>query len=100
MKKITKEAISTVYARRTLRKGNTIVETNKNKVGLMTTYLSLYNNAIIKLDDKDDLYITSAGWKTNTTKECLNGLPSVQVQQKAGIWYLNGEEWNGEWVRV
>ena len=41
------------------------------------------------------LWITSAGWPTNTTKERLNGLNGVNIYQKDFQWYLNGEAWNG-----
>jgi hypothetical protein len=30
----------------------------------------------------------------------LNGLDGVSIQQKAGIWYLNGKEWEGELIDV
>jgi hypothetical protein len=46
------------------------------------------------------LSISNAGWASNTTKERLNGLPNVRVQQKNWNWFLNGVEWNGEWTRV
>jgi hypothetical protein len=44
--------------------------------------------------------ITNAGWRSNTTKERLNGLPNVSIQQKKGDWYLNGEVWNGQSTEV
>ena len=40
------------------------------------------------------------GWSSNTTKERLNGLTGVNIWQKDFVWYLNGEEWNGEWIRI
>ena len=43
-----------------------------------------------------ELWITSAGWQTNTTKERLNGFNGVNIYQKDFQWYLNGEAWNGE----
>ena len=46
------------------------------------------------------LSISNAGWQSNTTKERLNGLPNVGIYQKNWQWYLNGNEWNGEWTRV
>lgn len=46
------------------------------------------------------LWVTNAGWATSTTKERLNGLPRVRVQQKQGQWYLNGAPWDGEWKEV
>lgn len=44
--------------------------------------------------------ITNAGWRSNTTKERLNGLPNVKINQSKGDSYLNGKEWNGEWVQI
>lgn len=63
--------------------------------------LELHGHEIAAMDSKDhSLYITNAGWQTNTTKERLNGLPGVSIYQKKGKWYLNGNEWNGEWIQV
>ena len=42
------------------------------------------------------IHIQNCGWFTNTTKERLNALPNVSIQQKKGVWYLNGEKWNGQ----
>jgi hypothetical protein len=46
------------------------------------------------------LWITNAGWQSTTTKERLNGLSGVRINQVRGQWYLNGNAWNGEWVNV
>lgn len=59
----------------------------------------LFDNAIAE-HREDGLYVTNAGWFTRTTKERLNGIQGVNVSQSKGIWYLNGEEWGGEWIRV
>ncbi len=63
--------------------------------------LKLHNNDIAKWDN-GKLYITSAGWETSTTKERLNGIPGVSVQQKQGTWYLNGKAWpnTDQWMEV
>jgi hypothetical protein len=55
-----------------------------------------------KIAEKRDgyLWITNAGWQSNTTKERLNALACVSIQQKNGKWFLNGKEWNGEWINV
>jgi hypothetical protein len=39
--------------------------------------------------------ITTCGWPTNTTKDRLNALPNVHIHQLKGMWYLNGEKWDG-----
>lgn len=61
--------------------------------------LYLHNNEIAKIENYV-LSITNAGYPTATTKERLNGLPGVNVRQKAGIWYLNDKQWNGDWIEI
>lgn len=62
--------------------------------------LFLHGNEIAAISPGGDLKVCDGGWQTLTTKERLNGLPGVHVVQKAGMWYLNGREWNGSWVSV
>ena len=61
--------------------------------------LILHWNVIAEKSHKG-LNITNAGYFTNVTKERLNSLPNVNIVQKNFEWYLNGELWNGDWVRV
>lgn len=61
--------------------------------------LWLFDNKIAE-KRADGLWVTNAGWQSNTTKERLNGLRGVRIQQVRGQWYLNDIAWNGEWVRV
>lgn len=61
--------------------------------------LWLFNNKIAE-HREDGMYITNAGWKSRTTKERLNGLPNVSISQKKGEWYLNGNLWDGGWIKV
>ena len=63
-------------------------------------YLSLHRNCIAYHEPNGELKITNCGWSTVTTKDRLNALPSVHIQQRKGVWYLNGEEWDGEWITV
>lgn len=73
---------------------NTSVEVIEN-----TSYLKLNDNVIaIRQDGK--LSISNCGWFTNSTKERLNSLPNVSIQQKNGIWYLNGNVWDGKLIQV
>jgi hypothetical protein len=60
----------------------------------------MYRGNVIARWSGDGLEITDAGWATQTTKRRLNMLPGVQVVQKAGAWYLNGEKWDGSWVAI
>ena len=63
------------------------------------TALFLHGNLIAEKRD-GRLWITTAGWPSNTTKERLNGLYGVNIFQKKGIWYLNEKEWSGEWIAI
>lgn len=64
--------------------------------------LYLFDNKIVEWRG-DELWITNCGWQTNTTKDRLNGIGALAgfgIYQKKKKWYLNGEEWDGEWVRI
>jgi len=61
----------------------------------------LFENLIAKYDNKTkNLFITNAGYFSQTTKERLNGFNNVRLKQKQGIWYLNNVEWNGNWIQI
>jgi hypothetical protein len=45
------------------------------------------------------IWITSAGWKTVTTRDRLQIL-GADLHVRKGIWYLNGVEWNGNWIKI
>ena len=69
------------------------------------TILYLHGNAIAfrynaTEGTKKQLLITNCGWFSNTTKERLNALPNVHIQQKNFVWYLNGKEWNGQKIDI
>ena len=55
----------------------------------------LHGNKIAWLDVNGQLWISHCGYRTNTTKEKLNGLPSVNIRQINFTWYLNGKELDG-----
>lgn len=74
--------------------GNTTVETNNG-----ITKLFLHGNMIAKLEN-NELFITNAGWFSNTTKERLNGIPDVSIYQKKGVWFLNDAEWDGKLIKI
>jgi len=90
MRTITKESVNALLTNTKLNKQNMRVEHGK---------MYLHDNQIAEMRE-DGLYITNAGWFSNTTKERLNGLPNVHIQQKKGVWYLNGKEWDGSVVKV
>lgn len=61
--------------------------------------LWLFNNKIAE-HRQDGMYISNAGWNSKTTKVRLNALPEVSICQKKGVWFLNGNAWNGDWIKI
>lgn len=94
-RKITQESVSAFLSGRKFKKGNMSVE---NELGY--TKLKLHGNTIATIDALGVLSISNAGWQSNTTKERLNGLPNVHINQKNWSWYLNGNVWDGGWKRI
>ena len=95
MRKITGEAVDAFLDRKPFKKSNMKVHLDYG-----VWKLKLHGNTIATIDEMNMLSISNAGWESNTTKERLNGLPNVRINQKKFQWYLNGNEWNGEWTRV
>lgn len=105
MRKITKIVSAAFEANKPLVYGNTeVVVLGDSDTKSMIVTLYLHGNSIAKKfytdGDLVSFNITNAGWDTTVTKERLNGLSGVSIYQKKGQWYLNGKEWNGEWVNV
>lgn len=93
MRQITKESINAFLNAKKFNKQNMSVQVLPN-----VTVLKLHGNEIAYLynDPNKTLSIQNCGWFTPTTKERLNALPNVNIQQKNYVWYLNGEEWDGQ----
>ena len=94
MKTVTKNAVNCFYNKGNGNFSNTSVITEAN-----ITKMFLFGNLIAKLEN-EKLFITNAGWKSKTTKERLNGLKGVNILQKKGKLFLNGEEWDGELTEI
>jgi hypothetical protein len=90
MRKVTREIVDAFYSGVTKKVQNTRTDGRS---------IWLFDHKIAEVRE-GELWITSAGWKTMTTRERLNGLRGVSVSTRRGVWYLNGDEWNGEWVSV
>lgn len=90
MKIVTKKVVSAFLQGKALKVSNT--ETNGKA-------LFLHGNKIAE-KRSDGLYVSNAGWMSNTTKERLNALPNVSIYQKNWQWYMNGELWGGNWTKV
>ena len=97
MKIVTQNAVACFRNGGNAKFSNTEVVTEN---GVSKMYL--FGNLIATLERNVGgvMKITNAGWRSNTTKERLNGLPNVSIQQKKGLWYLNGELWNGKLTKV
>lgn len=92
MRKITQTVVSAFLNRQPAKVGNTRTD------GFT---LWLHNNAIaFYLPEEKTYLVTNAGWFSNTTKERLNAIPGVSIFQKAGKWFLNGNEWDGQTVAI
>jgi hypothetical protein len=90
MRQITKQAVAAFMNGYNFNSGNTMVQDGA---------MYLHGNKIAEWMD-GELWITNAGWQSNTTKERLNGIPGVSIQQRNYVWYLNSEEWSGQWIKV
>ena len=95
MRKITKESIKAFCNREPFKKSNMIVEIIEG-----VTKLKLHNNTIAKLDENNELFITTAGWNSVTTRERLNGLSGVRLGTSKGQLYLNNIPWDGKLINI
>lgn len=97
MRQITKESITAFNNAKKFNRQNMSVEVLPN-----VTILKLHGNAIAYRynDPQRTLSITNCGWFTPTTKERLNALEGVNIQQKNFVWFLNGKEWNGSKIDI
>lgn len=97
MRKITRESVYAFENALPFKKANMEVQVLSN-----VTILKLYGNAIAyKYNDPGNtLSITDCGWQTSTTKERLNAICGVSIQQKNGQWFLNNEIWDGKLIDV
>ena len=97
MRKITAQAVQAFESATPFKSGNTQVEVTPN-----CTTLKLFGNPIAYRynDPERTLSITNCGWFSDTTRERLNGIEGVSISQSAGLWYLNGVQWDGKLTDV
>ena len=97
MRQITAQTCYAVANKEPLNKGNMLVTygnySHITGVFLHSNLIALYNH------NEQNLYIRSAGWQSNTTKERLNGLLNyfgynLHIYQKDWNWYVRTE--NGD----
>lgn len=96
MRKITKDAIEAFLNGDSFSRSNTKVEIELDK----EVVLSLFTHPIATKLPNGEILVTNAGYPTVTTKERLNGIPGVSIQQRKGQWFLNGSPWDGAWIHV
>ena len=96
MREISRLASKALMSHTEFKRGNTKVEVDSDG----DAWLKLFGNTIARHSADGGLQITNCGYSTVTTKDRLNALPSVHIQQRNWDWFLNGEEWNGVWVSV
>ena len=87
------DAAQALLVGKKFKRGNTEVRVLPN-----VSVLLLHGNEIAYQynDPERTLSVTNAGWFSNTTKERLNAVEGVRINQKNWVWYLNGEAWDGE----
>ena len=68
MRKITQEAVEAMFRRQKFKKSNTQIIVDGDYSAML-----LHGNRIAEIDNYE-LWICTKGWKTNTTKERLNGV--------------------------
>ena len=99
VRQITIDAIRAFNNNYKFKRGNTQVIPLDTFADNKTTELRLHGN-LIAFKNNSGIYLSTCGWHSVTTKERLNGLSGVHIEQKNYIWYLNGNAWNGETVRL
>ena len=95
MRKITSEAQYAFLNRQNFKKGNTQVK----QYDEVSASLYLHGNEIAWMNS-EGIFISTCGYFTNTTKERLNGLLGIHIQQKDWEWFVNGEPWDGSALRI
>ena len=86
------DAAQALLVGKKFKRGNTEVRVLPN-----VSVLLLHGNEIAYRynDPERTLSVTNAGWFSVTTKERLNAIDGVSINQKNWLWYLNGEAWDG-----
>lgn len=104
MKKITQQAVESFRNLKPYKSNNTeikLIAFERGKPCIIGFYL--FDNCIATLHTNErikKLYITNCGWKSNTTKERLNGILNAYklplIYQKNFVWYIGeGEQFKG-----
>lgn len=101
MRKITKQVCTAFLNSKNIKIDNSEVSVRTREDGKTIVTMYLFGNVIAQREaGRSDFSITNAGWRSNTTKERLNGLPGVRIFTQNYQFYLNGKPWNGDWVTI
>ena len=97
MRKITRDSVQAFMNAIAFRSGNMQVKVLPN-----VTVLLVHDNEIAYRYNNPEktLSITNCGWFSNTTKERLNAIEGVRINQVKGVWYLSGKEWDGKLIDI
>lgn len=97
MRNITIASVHAFMSATKFKRDNTEVRVLPN-----VTVLLLHGNEIAYRYNNPErtLSITNCGWRSNVTKERLNGIPNVSISQKNFEWYLNGVLWDGKLIDI
>ena len=100
MRKISEQAADALIFGYAFNKSNT-----KVNIVVGGTRMYLHGNLIAeKINSKiritDFNYRTPNGKRSNATKDRLNAIPNVSIQQVSGNWFLNGNPWDGSWIEI
>ncbi len=98
MRQITDKSVQALKLGHTFSSGNTNVSPTHKGVNFHL------HGHLIAQKTNEGLFITNCGYFTNVTKERLNGILEAhgftKIYQKAGVWYLNGQAWDGELTKI
>lgn len=74
---------------------------NKKVSNTQTNGIALYlHGNKIAMKGSDGMYVSTANWNTRTTLDRLNMLPGVSVTYRKGQLNLNGNHWDGTFIKI
>lgn len=95
-RKVALKASEAFMARKKGIFNNTVVTVDKNGNASMF----LFGNRIAFHTADNRIFVTTAGWDTNTTRSRLNEVVGIRISSRASRLTLNGHEWDGRWAEV
>lgn len=94
MKSITKKAHEAFMKRKAFNESNTEVKITD---GLPSLYL--FGNKIAEMESDGDIFISSCGWFSNTTRERLNAF--IKIRLTKGQFIINEKfAWDGKRLNI